>query len=51
MRVFHIALGVLSAALAVAWTAMPRSVARQPAQMRELRAEIVRQHGRTPGTT
>lgn len=52
MRVFHLALGVLYLALALAYVfAVPRSLARQPARMRELRAEIVRRHGRMPGTS
>lgn len=52
MRVFHLAEGLLFAAVALVWVfAIPRSVARQPARMRELRAEIVRRHGRTPGPT
>jgi hypothetical protein len=51
-RIFHLVLGALFAALALLWLfAVPRSVARQPARMRELRAEIVRRHGRMPGTT
>lgn len=50
-RIFHITLGVLSAALSLGWAVLPRSVARQPARMRELRAEIVRRHGRTPDAT